>query len=139
MVVDGSDETNTDPCTNRFAAPKTNTEIIEARKLAIPQKTLHTTYCIRLFETWRKNRNQCHGSSLTTLQEMDLPIMAHWMSKFALEVRKLNGAKYQPNTLYHIICGIMRHIKLARSVELDFFKNPEFSDFRASLDGWMEK
>ena len=43
----------------------------------------------------------------------DLPIMAHWMSKFALEVQKLNCDEYQPN-------GIMRHIKLVRSVELDF-------------------
>ena len=56
--------------------------------------------------------------------------MAHWMSKFVLEVRKLNSDEYQPNTLYHIIGGIMRHIKLARSVELDFFKTPDFSDFR---------
>ena len=66
-------ETNK-PDTNQFAAPKTDTEIIEARKLAIPppppskkqqqQQTAKTqqdtAYCIRLF------RNQCHGSSVLT-------------------------------------------------------------------------
>ena len=46
---------------------------------------------------------------------------------------------YTPNTLHHICCCLMRHIRLSGNPQVDFFKDPEFSDFRASLDAEMKR
>ena len=105
---------------DRFAAPKSDTEVVEARKKAIPKKTQQDTdYCIRQWEAWRKHRNE---------QDSSIP-MAYWMERFILEVRKLNGSEYQPNTLYHIVCGIMRYIRITFKADIDFFKDSEFAGF----------
>ena len=40
-----------------------------------------------------------------------------------LEVRKKNGFEYIPDTLYHIVCGIMRHLRESGDASIDFFKN----------------
>lgn len=61
------------------------------------------------------------------------------MTRFVLEVRKVNGSEYQPNTLYHIVCGIMRHVRIILSAKIDFFKDSEFAEFRVSLDAEMKR
>ena len=39
----------------RFAAPKTEEEVIAARKASVPEKTqLNTKYCIKVWHDWRK-------------------------------------------------------------------------------------
>ena len=66
--------------------------------------------------------------------------MQYWLSRFIHEARKKNGREYAPNTLYHLACGIMRHIRHnCGRPEIDFFKDPEFSDFRSSLDAEMKR
>ena len=39
--------------------------------------------------------------------QMNKEVMKHWLTLFIFEVRKQNGMKYPPNTLHHIVCGIM--------------------------------
>ena len=42
----------------RFASPKSEKEVLEARKASIPRKTqLDTDYCLRIWKEWRTNRN----------------------------------------------------------------------------------
>ena len=46
------------PCT-RFAPPKTDVEIAREREKGIPKKTLEDTkYCLKLWEEWRRHRQQ---------------------------------------------------------------------------------
>ena len=46
--------------------------------------------------------------------------------------------EYLPNTLYHIVCGIMRHVR--NSINgVDFFKDPEFAGLRRTLDAEMKR
>lgn len=61
------------------------------------------------------------------------------MTRFVLEVRKVNGSEYQPNTLYHIVCGLMRHVRNSLNANIDFLKDSEFAEFRASLDSEMKR
>ena len=56
-----------------------------------------------------------------------------------LEVRKVDGTEYVPNTLYHIICGLMCHLRSCGDVGIDFFKNDVFTNFRLTLDGEMKR
>ena len=64
--------------------------------------------------------------------------MSHWLSRFILEAKLIceyynnnltiicsgeekNGSEFTPTTLHHIICGIMRYLRLNGRPELDFF------------------
>ena len=141
--IDGSSSTSLTSSTSipqqRFAEPKTNSEVSEARKNAIPKKTRQdTAYCIRVWEAWRANRNT-QGSSVPLLLEMDPQTVAHWLIRLVLEARKVDGSEYPPNTLHHIICGIMRHLQSTTMPGVDFFKDAEFTSFRSSLDAEMKR
>ena len=61
------------------------------------------------------------------------------MSRFVLEVRKKDGSEYRPNTLHHICCGILRHLRESGRPDIDIFKDSLFADFRATLDGEMKQ
>ena len=56
-----------------------------------------------------------------------------------MEIRKKNGDEFPPNTLHHIVSGLQRHLHLSGQPELDFFKNPEFAEFRCDLDAEMKR
>jgi len=70
---------------------------------------------------------------------MDSQTLSHWMERFTLEIRKANGEEYQPNTLYHIICGIMRYVRMNLKAGIDFFKDAEFAGLRTVLDAEMKR
>ena len=53
-------------------------------------------------------------------------------------MRKTDGTEYPPNTVHHIVCGVMRHLRCTKP-DIDFFKDAEFSSFRSSLDGEMKR
>ena len=69
---------------------------------------------------------------------MDAHSLQHWMTHFILEVRKKNSEEYPPNTLYHLVCGIMRFLR-QNGKQMDFFKDDIFANFRSSLDGEMKR
>ena len=56
-----------------------------------------------------------------------------------MEMRKANGEEYQPNTLHHIICGIMRYLRVNVREGIDFFKDQEFASFRKVMDAEMKR
>ena len=50
-------------------------------------------------------------------------------------MRKKDGSEYPPNSLHHIACGVMRHLRQDGSKQtLDIFQFAAFADFRATLD-----
>ena len=61
------------------------------------------------------------------------------MSRFVLEVRKMNVFEYPPNTLHHLCCGLLRHIRQCGSPEIDIFKNTTFANFTATLDSEVKQ
>ena len=65
--------------------------------------------------------------------------MQHWLTLFILEVRKKDGSEFPPNSLYHLVCGIVRYVKNHGKPELDIFKDAKFANFRASLDSEMKR
>ena len=120
----------------RFAKPKTEEEVAKARKASIPKKTLaDTKYCVRLWNEWKGQRNSTNMAEVVPEGLVDMAVVSlqHWLSRFVLEVRKKDGSEYPANMLHHLCCGIMRHLRLNGRPELDFFKDPTFSDFRATL------
>ena len=54
-------------------------------------------------------------------------------------MRKKDGAEFPPNTLHHIVCGIMRHLRWKSNPSIDFFTDGDFIDFKRSLDAEMKR
>ena len=84
---------------SRFAPPKTEAEIIIARKTGIPKRTQQDTkYCTKVWDKWRQHRQQTTGVQIKSL---DLPPteLAHWLTRFVLEARKKTG-EVNPLTPY---------------------------------------
>ncbi len=54
-------------------------------------------------------------------------------------MRKKDGEEFLPNSLHHIVCGIMRHLRLTCYPTIDFFSHTEFIDFKRSLDAEMKR
>ena len=123
----------------RFA-PKTTEEIVRARKKGIPKKTQEDTkYCVHIWDEWREYRSTSTGIAILPLQQLPPHQLNEFLTMFVLEARKKTGEVYQPNTLHHIVCGLMRHLRLTGNPQIDFFRDPEFSGFRASLDAEMKR
>ena len=61
------------------------------------------------------------------------------MSRFVLEVRKKDGTPYPPNSLHHIVCGIMRFIRQSGKPEVDLFHDRAYAELRSVLDAEMKR
>ena len=103
--------TATEPAANlklsqhqRFAPPMSDLDVVKAHELAIPRED--TAYCIRVWDEWPKSRIE-QGAEIQPLVTVDDSTLQHWLTYFILEVRKQNGSEYPPNTLHHLICGIV--------------------------------
>ncbi len=124
----------------RFAPALTDSDVVKAREQAIPKRTREdTAYCMRVWDEWAKSRRERGNAEIQPLATMDASTLQHWLTYFILEVRKQNGSEYPPNTLHHLICGIMRYVRQNGRPEVDFFKDPSFADFRLSLDAEMKR
>jgi len=47
--------------------------------------------------------------------------------------------EYPPDTLSHIVCGIMQFLRQNGQPEVDFFKGQLNADFRSALDAEMKR
>ena len=127
----------------RFAAPKTDAELQQAQKLAVPKTTQKSTqWAVNIWKEWSAQRRDI--APLITrnwppyLLIQNSSQLDYWLSMFVLEVRRRDGLPYPPNTLYSMCCGLMRYVRDLHP-EVNFFKQPEFAGFRKSLDGEMKR
>ena len=121
-------------CSRPFAAPKTAEEIELARSKGVPCKTRQdTNYCVRLWNAWSVHHQATAGVLIPPLADLKIDELQHWLTRYVLEVRKKDGSEFPPNTLHHLVCGITRYLWHHGQPELDVWKDPEFSNFRASL------
>ena len=120
----------------RFAAPKSAAEIETARQNRVPDKTTQDTYCMKLWSKWRKRERET-GEKMPEIQQMTTSELIHWLSRFVVEVRKVDGIEY-PNSLYHICAGIQRSLRDSGRI-LDIFKDSLFTPFQNSLDKEMKQ
>ena len=51
---------------------------------------------------------------------------------------KKDGTEYPPNTLYHIVYGLMRHLHQNSMPNVDFFKEKAYTDICTTLDAEMK-
>ena len=113
---------------DRFADPKTNQEMEKLSKgPVVPNTEKNTMWATRVFNQWRKHRNDCATSKEEKCPEnlLEAPEPAklnHWLSRFLVEVRCEDCQHYPATSLYQTLSGLLRY---ARSVNRDC---PNFLD-----------
>ena len=140
----GSSSTALIPATSanprKFALPKTEEDILQAKRHAIPASTLKDTkYCIAIWNEWCSHRLTNYGDAIAPLEELNTTELASNLSSFIFEVRKKDGSEFLPDTLHHIISGIQRFLRCNGKPSIDIYKDAEFADFRSCLDSEMKR
>ena len=97
-----------------------------------------------MWDRWASFRNEQPGTSnsyVPSLNELanDPPKLQYWLSHFSLEARKKDGSEFPPNSLHHIVCGLMRYIGHHGNPSLDLFKEPAYSQFCQTLNSEMKR
>ena len=123
-----------------FAAPRTDAELQQAQKLAVPKTTQKSTqWAANIWKEWSAQRRDMITRNWPPhLLIQNTSQLDYWLSMFVLELRRRDGLPYPPNTLYSMCCGLMRYVRDLHP-EVNFFKQPEFAGFRKSLDGEMKR
>ena len=127
------------PPPSRFVVPKA---VEEAKQAAIPKETKKdTAWCAKIWNDWSSQRNSssASGEHVPDIANMEITQLQRWMSRFVLEIRKKDGTPYPPESIYHIVCGIMRFVRLNGKPEVDFFRDQAFAEFRTVLDAEMKR
>ena len=120
-------------------------DVAQATNAAVPKKTQQDTrWCVGIWNEWCEQRptssseptpvKLCEDSS-----KISISMLSRGLPLFILEARKLNGERYPPDTLHHIICGIFRFVRLNGNPEVDFFKDKQFAQARSVLDSEMKR
>ena len=130
--------------TTRYASPKTEKEIAEARENSVPLSTRRdTVWCLGVWKDWSCARNsrpytksKVPSNPASCTSHISL---SHWLEAFVLEVRTKHGKEYSPDTLHHLICGILRYVRETSMPTVDFFKDHEYGNFRKTLDSEMKR
>jgi len=129
-----------------YGSPKSDKDVARITVSGIPQKTnLQTDWTVRVWEEWAKSRNSrlLPGEkpfSAELIGMLTRTEMQFWLCCFVLETRKANGEPYNPNTLYQICCGLLRHLRInCNQSDVNSLDNREFQQFQSTLDAKMKR
>ena len=112
----------------RFAQLKTDADVRKTKQAAVCDKTQQDTkWCVNIWNLWREQRNPSDGIP-PVIDAQNLEVLPQWLSRFILEVCKHTGDPYPPETLYHIVCWLVRHIRCR------FFNDKIFAECQTILD-----
>ena len=126
----------------RFAVPVTDEDVKTAQQSSLSKNTVKSTeWAVNLWKEWALSREKiCSDPAeippfilLCSIEGLSL-----WVCKFILEIRRKDGQCYPPNTLYGIVCGLMRKLRNV-DASIDFFKDARFSSIYKTLDGEMKR
>ncbi len=134
--------TRTEVLPRRFSAPKSDGEVQAARQSAVPKNTAkNTSWSVNVWRQWRTQRMQIRGSTLDCPPHLlicNVHELDYWLSRFVLEARRTDGQPYPPQTLYGLVCSLMRYVRELRP-HINFYKDPEFAGFQKTMDGEMKR
>ena len=71
-----------------------------------------TSWAVRTFSDWITQRNKRNSEVFPSdLFDKPYPIdtMSSFLQRFVSEARRVDGIPYSPETLYQILCGLLRH------------------------------
>ncbi|XP_045169549.2 uncharacterized protein LOC123532227 [Mercenaria mercenaria] len=140
-VVKSEEPDRDSSLTDRFA---TETTCEDANALINELKSKNTVrntkWAYTVFESWRDTRNKS-GHEIPELSNMTVDDMNTYLCRFVMETRKRDGTKYPPNSLYHIMSGLLRYLRDKNINDKNFLDqaDPRFSYLNKVLNSEMKK
>ena len=100
--------------TQRFSFASSE-QLSELSKGHIPENTLKSTkWALKVFDQWKEVRNQSYPHNPVPddlLLSNDTAVLNTYLSRFAVEARKVTGEHYPPSTIHQLLCGLLRHMR----------------------------
>ena len=64
------------------------------------------------FEQWQESR-RARGNPVPEIfqKPYDYTALSHWLALFVTEVRKIDGERYPPKSIYQLLYGILRFMR----------------------------
>ncbi len=129
----------------KYGTPKNEDAVKRVIASGVAPKTkAQTDWTVRVWKDWALSRKQrllpdepdslAEDFATLTAEQMDF-----WLSRFVLEARKANGQLYPPNSLYQIVCGLLRHLRESNRADVNIFEDKRLEQFRKSLDAEMKR
>ena len=133
-------DTPSKPATSRFGP---SIDLDEMIKDAIPTKTRQQTkWCTDTWDAWHSHRTTVATTPQeipSKLLDMDNEQLDYWLSRFLTEVRRQDGHEYYGDSLYNLLCGLQRHLRLVKpGCSIDFLSGGSFHRVRCVLDAKMK-
>ena len=126
--------------TFRFNEPVTNDDLVAFKNVGDNTYTQRSTnWSMRLWSDWRNERNnRTDGVDFVSdLLDLNDESLNKYLSFIILEIRRVDGKPYPPNTLYSIVCGLLRymkeHSKNSKACKACYFHIRALHHIRASL------
>ena len=109
----------------------------------VPEKTRNQTkWAVKVWTEWATSRNKKLLSDETPfsceIEKLSAQLINFWLCRFVLEIRRRDGERYPPASLYQLCCGLLRHLRAAGRAEVNIFEQAEFHMFRTTLDSEMK-
>jgi len=139
---------STSASNERFEKPTSSADLIRS---GIPDKTQKTTsWALRVWREWavyrRDNRldeDEKHVELLEEFVLMQESDQAFWLCRFVCEVKRRYKKPYPPNTIYQLVCALMRGLNWKWRDEgkpdVNFFENLKYCLMKATLDSRMKQ
>ena len=114
---------HTKPDKERFSDTISKEELKKMSRGFVPENTAkNTKWAITVFSSWLESRNRCTGESTPTdfldgcFSTEDSKVeLDRVLSLFVVEAKKQDESSYPAKTVYHLLSGILRHMRSIRS------------------------
>ena len=121
---------------------------IEELKGFIPDNTKkNTSWAISTFKQWAFSQNQRTRTDEEAIDEeifakkSNCEELCRALCLFVVEARKVNGDQYPPQTIFHLLAGLLRHACSVRPNTPNFLdpKDVQFRDLQGTMDTLFRK
>lgn len=127
---------------DRFLFDVTIEEIESFMEGECPKNTTKSNvWAVRNFEAWRDARNKRFPEDLCADKLFDdEKVACQWLCRYVSETRKSDGTEYTPRSLYLLLAGLQRHLRiLYPDKEINLFSNPAFKPLRNTCDSIFKR
>ena len=127
-----------------YGSPKSQKDIKRSMECGVPEKTRNQTkWAVKVWTEWATSRNKKLLSDEAPfsceIEKLSAQLINFWLCRFVLEIRRRDGERYPPASLYQLCCGLLRHLRAAGRAEVNIFEQAEFHMFRTTLDSEMKR
>ena len=113
-----------------YGSPKSQKDIKRSMECGVPEKTRNQTkWAVKVWTEWATSRNKKLLSDEAPfsckIEKLSAQLINFWLCRFVLEIRRRDGERYPPASLYQLCCGLLRHLRAAGRAEVNIFEQAE--------------